>query len=135
MLRRFVVGFGLATILFGVWLLGRVHSEVGVCNVINGSNAGSTSGPRSGCVGILMSYTEGFVFVAAGLVIVVIAFTMISRRERLDLRSELRAVATDMEETRLHGQQRAGADREGRDVAAQSSGVHRQPLKINLSRA
>jgi hypothetical protein len=92
MLRKFVVGLGLTTTLFGVWLLGRVHSKVGVCNVIHGSVAGSSSGARSGCVGILMSYTEGFVFVASGLVVIAIAFTMISRRERLDLRSELRAV-------------------------------------------
>ena len=92
MLRKSVVGIGLATMVFGVWLLGRVHSVVGVCNVIVGSSKGSTGGAHSGCVNVLMSYTEGFVFLVSGLLLVVIAFTMISRRERLSLRSELRAV-------------------------------------------
>jgi hypothetical protein len=92
MLRKSVVGIGLATMVFGVWLLGRVHSVVGVCNVTVGSSEGSTRGARSGCVNVLMSYTEGFVFLVSGLLLVVIAFTMISRRERLNLRSELRAV-------------------------------------------
>ena len=39
-----------------------------------------------------MSYSLGFVFVASGLIIAVIAFTMIAKQERLDLHGELKAV-------------------------------------------
>jgi hypothetical protein len=39
-----------------------------------------------------MSYSLGFVFVASGLIIGIIALTMIAKQERLDLHGELKAV-------------------------------------------
>jgi hypothetical protein len=39
-----------------------------------------------------MSYSLGFVFVASGVIIAVIALTMIANQERLDLHCELKAV-------------------------------------------
>ena len=39
-----------------------------------------------------MSYSLGFVFVASGLIIAVIALTMIAKQERMDLHSPLKAV-------------------------------------------
>jgi hypothetical protein len=89
MLRRVVIVVGVLLAAFGVVLLGRAHTQVGVCSVSHSSTA---SGLNSSCVRTLMGYSEGFVFVASGFLIIVIALTMISRRERLDLKSELRAV-------------------------------------------
>jgi hypothetical protein len=40
----------------------------------------------------LMSYSLGFVFVASGVIIAVIAVTMIGRQAHLDLHGELKAV-------------------------------------------
>jgi len=88
-LRRVVVAMGLVLMVVGVGLLGRAHTQVGVCAV---SHSSTTSGLNSSCVQTLMGYSEGFVFVASGFLIVIIALTMISRRERIDLKSELRAV-------------------------------------------
>jgi hypothetical protein len=39
-----------------------------------------------------MSYSLGFVFVASGVIIAIIALTMIAKQERIDLHSELKAV-------------------------------------------
>ena len=39
-----------------------------------------------------MAYSEGFVFVAFGVIVVLIAFTMIARRQRFGRRFEPRAV-------------------------------------------
>jgi len=89
MLRRAVTGIGIVLIAFGVVMLSRAHTQVGVCTV---SHSSSASGLNSSCVQTLMGYLEGFVFVASGFLIVIIAVTMISRRDRIDLKSELRAV-------------------------------------------
>lgn len=90
-LRRTVIGCGLAAMAFGIWTLARAHSQVGTCTTTNG--LGTThSGIDATCVQTLMSYSLGFVFVASGLIIVVIALTMIAKQERIDLHSELRAV-------------------------------------------
>ena len=89
MLRRVVIAMGVVLMATGVALLGRAHSQVGVCTVSHSSTASALG---STCVRTLMGYGEGFVFVASGFLVVVIALTMISRRERLDLKSELRAV-------------------------------------------
>ena len=89
MLRRVVIATGLVLMVVGIALLGRAHTQVGVCSVSHSSTA---SGLNSSCVQTLMGYSEGFVFVASGFLIIVIALTMISRRERIDLKSELRAV-------------------------------------------
>ena len=90
-LRRTVIGFGLAAMAFGFWALARVHSQIGTCTASYGAN-GARSGLDTTCVKTLMSYSLGFVFVASGLIIMVIAFTMIAKQERIDLRCELRAV-------------------------------------------
>ncbi|HEY5092488.1 MAG TPA: hypothetical protein VII60_04415 [Acidimicrobiales bacterium] len=90
--KRFVIGLGVVLMLFGLWTLLQAHTQVGVCTVSGPAGAGATSGLDSTCVKTLMAYLEGFVFVACGLIITVIAFTMIARQEKIDLRAELRAV-------------------------------------------
>lgn len=92
MMKKMIAGIGLAAMVFGIWVLTRAHSEVGVCSPASPSTATAQSGLDSGCVQTLMGYAEGFVFVAAGLVIVVISLTMISRHHTFDMRAELKAV-------------------------------------------
>jgi len=53
-----------------------------------------------------MSYSLGFVFVASGLIIAVIAFTMIAKQERLDLHGELKAVPRTWAKRKLRGGER-----------------------------
>ena len=89
MLRRVVIALGVVFMATGIALLARAHTRVGVCTVARSSTASALG---SSCVRTLMGYAEGFVFVASGFLVVVIAVTMISRRERIDLKSELRAV-------------------------------------------
>jgi hypothetical protein len=91
-LKRTVIGFGLAAMTFGIWTLVRAHSRVGVCIANSPTGVVSHSGIDSACVQTLMSYSLGFVFVASGFVIIVIAFTMIARQQRFDLHSEFKAV-------------------------------------------
>lgn len=90
--RRSVIGSGVAIMGFGLWLTFQVHSAIGACTISSGAGATAKTGIDSGCVKVLMSYGEGFVFMAGGLLVTVIAVTMISRRERLDLKGELRSV-------------------------------------------
>ncbi|HUZ42285.1 MAG TPA: hypothetical protein VMU68_12955 [Acidimicrobiales bacterium] len=90
LLKRIVIGSGLASIAFGIWAFTRVYSEVGTCS--SNTGAAARSGLDSSCVQTVMSYSMGFVFVASGLIIVAIAFTMIAKQERIDLHSELKAV-------------------------------------------
>lgn len=90
-MRRTVIGFGVAAMTFGVWLLFQVHSRVGGCSVSTSTGA-SPSALDSSCARTLLSYGEGFVFVAAGVLIAVIAARMIAQRERRDLRGALRSV-------------------------------------------
>jgi hypothetical protein len=85
-IRKVVIGLGLALMAFGIWTLARAHSQVGTCTTSGATGAASHSGLDSSCVQTLMSYSLGFVFVASGLIIAVIAFTMIAKQERLDLR-------------------------------------------------
>lgn len=92
LLRKVISGTGVALVLFGIWTLEHAHSRVGVCTPIKGAGAGATTGIDSLCVKTLLSYTEGFVFVASGVIIFIIAFTMIARCQRFDLHSELHAV-------------------------------------------
>ena len=91
MLKRAVIALGVAAVTFGGWLLTFTHSHAGVCATIDGSTA-SSSGLDKGCLRVVMSYSEGFVFVVSGILVVIIAYTMINRHERLSLRSELRTV-------------------------------------------
>ncbi len=91
-LRKTVTGMGVALVIFGMWTLARTHSRVGVCTPLTGARAGAGAGIDSLCAQTLMSYLEGFVFVASGVIVVIIAFTMIARRARLDLHAELHAV-------------------------------------------
>jgi len=90
-LRRTVIGIGLAAMAFGIWALARTHSRVGNCTVTNGLGATHSSIDTT-CVQTLMAYSLGFVFVASGLILAVIAFTMIAKQQRYDLHSELKAV-------------------------------------------
>ncbi len=90
--KRIVIGLGAGLMVFGLWTLLQTHAQVGVCTVSTPTGAGAHSGIDSTCVKTLMAYIEGFVFVASGLIISVIAFTMIARQEKIDLRCELRAV-------------------------------------------
>jgi hypothetical protein len=90
--RGIVVGIGLALMAFGVYTLVRAHSQVGVCSASSGTAGAAHSGIDSSCVQTLMSYSLGFVFVASGIIIAVIAFTMIAKQERIDLHCELKAV-------------------------------------------
>lgn len=90
LLKRIVIGCGLALMAFGIWAFTRVYSEVGTCSTNTG--AAARSGLDSSCVQTVMSYSLGFVFVASGLIIIAIAFTMIAKQERIDLHSDLRAV-------------------------------------------
>jgi hypothetical protein len=90
--KRIVIGLGAVLMLFGLWTLLQAHTHVGVCTVNSPHGVGATSGIDTTCVKTLMAYLEGFVFVASGLVVTVIAFTMIARQERIDLHAELRAV-------------------------------------------
>jgi hypothetical protein len=90
--KRIVIGLGIVLMVFGLWTLLQAHTQVGVCTVSAARGASARSGLDSTCVKTLMAYIEGFVFVASGLIITVIAFTMIARQEKLDLRCELRAV-------------------------------------------
>ena len=91
-IRRIVIAIGLAGMVFGIWTLARAHSQVGTCSPSTATGATAHSGIDSSCVQTLMSYSLGFVFVASGLIIAVIAFTMIAKQERIDLHSELKAV-------------------------------------------
>jgi hypothetical protein len=91
-LRRIVIGLGFAAMAFGIYTLARAHSQVGTCSASSGVGSTAHSGIDSTCVQTLMSYSLGFVFVASGLIIAVIAFTMIAKQERIDLHSELKAV-------------------------------------------
>lgn len=91
-LRKSVTGVGVALVIFGMWTLARTHSQVGVCTPLTGARAGATSGIDSLCAQTLMAYLEGFVFVVSGVIVVIIAFTMIARRARFDRHSELHAV-------------------------------------------
>jgi hypothetical protein len=91
-LRRIVTGFGLAVLAFGIWTLAKAHSQVGTCTATSPAGAASHSGIDATCVQTLMSYSLGFVFVASGIIIAVIALTMIAKQERLDLHGELKAV-------------------------------------------
>jgi hypothetical protein len=90
--KRIVIGLGAALMLFGLWTLFQAHGQVGVCTVSGANGTGATNGIDTMCVKTLMAYLEGFVFVACGLIISVIAFTMIGRQEKIDLHAELRAV-------------------------------------------
>src|SRR5579863_9046556 len=90
-LRRIVTGLGVAIMAFGIWTLTRAHAQVGTCTTTSGLS-GSHSGIDSTCVQTLMSYSLGFVFVASGFIITVIALTMIAKQERMDLHCELKAV-------------------------------------------
>jgi hypothetical protein len=91
-LKRTVIGIGLAVIAFGIWTLARAHSQVGTCTTSTATGAAAHSGIDSTCVQTLMSYSLGFVFVASGVIITFIAFTMIAKQERIDLHAELKAV-------------------------------------------
>jgi hypothetical protein len=90
--KRIVIGLGTVLMLFGLWTLLQAHTQVGVCTVGGPHSVGATSGIDTTCVKTLMAYVEGFVFVACGLIITVIAFTMIARQEKIDMHAELRAV-------------------------------------------
>jgi hypothetical protein len=90
--KRIVIGLGTVLMLFGLWALLQAHTQVGVCTVSGSAGTGATNGIDATCVKTLMAYLEGFVFVACGLIITVIAFTMIARQEKIDLHAELRAV-------------------------------------------
>ena len=91
MLRRILIAFGVVSMLFGGFLVGHAHSTPNGCATLHAVGT-TSSGLGATCVHTLIGYSEGFVFMAAGLIVTVIAVTMISRRERLNLRSELRAV-------------------------------------------
>jgi hypothetical protein len=91
-LKRIVTAIGLAGIAFGIWTLAKAHSQVGTCTTSGTAGATAHSGIDSSCVQTLMSYSLGFVFVASGVIIAVIAATMIGRQAHIDLHSELRAV-------------------------------------------
>ncbi|HEY5439386.1 MAG TPA: hypothetical protein VIJ99_10855 [Acidimicrobiales bacterium] len=91
-LRKTVTSLGVALIVFGMWTLARTHSQVGVCTPLTGARAGASNGIDALCAQTLLSYLEGFVFVVSGVIVVIIAFTMIARRARLDRHSELHAV-------------------------------------------
>jgi hypothetical protein len=90
--RKTVTGVGIALVVFGMWTLARTHSAVGGCTPFTGARTGASTGIDSLCAQTLLSYLEGFVFVGSGVVVVVIAFTMIARRARFDSHSELHAV-------------------------------------------
>jgi hypothetical protein len=111
-IRRAVIGVGLAVMAFGIWTLARAHSRVGACTTTNGVGS-SHSGIDATCVQTLMSYSLGFVFVASGIIIAVIAFTMIAKQERIDLHAELRAVP------RTWGKRQYTTTGDGLDVATE----------------
>ena len=91
-LRKTVTGLGVALVIFGMWTLAHTHSQVGVCQPLQSGSAGTSAGIDSLCAQTLMAYLEGFVFVVSGVLVVIIAFTMIARRARLDMHGELHAV-------------------------------------------
>jgi hydrogenase/urease accessory protein HupE len=99
---------------FGIWTLARAHSQVGTCTTTNGLGA-NHSGIDANCVQTLMSYSLGFVFVASGLIVAVIALTMIAKQERIDLHSELKAVP------RTWGTRRYVATSQGLDEPADTT--------------
>jgi hypothetical protein len=110
-LRRTVIGIGLALVAFGIWTFTRAHAQVGTCSTSSPTGAAAHSGIDSLCVQTLMSYALGFVFVASGIIIAIIAFTMIARQQRIDLHSELRAVP------RTWGKRRYVATSKGLDAS------------------
>jgi hypothetical protein len=91
-LKRTVIGLGLAVMAFGIWTLTRAHAQGATCTVSTATGAAARSGLDSTCVKSLMSYSLGFVFVASGVIIAIIALTMIAQQERIDLHCELKAV-------------------------------------------
>jgi len=114
-MRRVVIGLGLAVLAFGIWTLVRAHSQVGTCATSGPTGAASHSGIDSTCVQTLMSYSLGFVFVASGVIIAIIAFTMIAKQQRIDLHSELKAVP------RTWGKRQYVATSDGLDVHRDAS--------------
>ncbi len=112
--RRAVIGVGLAVMTFGIWTLARAHSRVGTCTTSKGLGA-THSGIDATCVQTLMSYSLGFVFVASGFIIAVIAFTMIAKQARMDLHSELKAVP------RTWGKRQYVATSDGLDMASEGA--------------
>src|ERR1700689_171079 len=91
-LKRIVIGVGLAAMDFGIWTIAKAHSQGGTCSTSGAAGATAHSGIDSSCVQTLMSYSLGFVFVASGVIIAVIALTMIGRQAHIDLHGELKAV-------------------------------------------
>ena len=114
-IRKVVIGLGLAVMAFGIWTLARAHSQVGTCTTSSPTGAASHSGIDSSCVQTLMSYSLGFVFVASGVIIAVIALTMIAKQERIDLHSELKAVP------RTWGKRQYVATSDGLDVSTDAA--------------
>ena len=93
-MRRMVTFLGLAVVASGLWTLRRTYKVVGNCRVLNSTVA--TSGVDRVCSRTVFGYVEGVVLIVSGLLVVAIAMTMISRRSRMDLRCELRAVPRNM---------------------------------------
>jgi hypothetical protein len=115
-LKRIVIGVGLAAMAFGIWTIAKAHSQVGTCSTSGAAGATAHTGIDSSCVQTLMSYSLGFVFVASGVIIAVIALTMIGRQAHIDLHSELKAVP------RTWGKREYVATSDGLETATDVSG-------------
>lgn len=114
-LRRAVIGIGLALMAFGIWTFTRAHAQVGTCSTSSPTGAAAHSGIDSSCVQTVMSYALGFVFVASGIIVALIALTMIARQQRIELHSELRAVP------RTWGKRRYVATSNGLDASTDAT--------------
>lgn len=90
-MRRAVALLGLFEMMCGVWMLQRTHAVAGTCRLLTAVAA--ASGVNQACAGTDSVYTEGFVLVASGILIMATALIAIDRRVGLDLRLRFRAVS------------------------------------------
>lgn len=83
MMRRIVAFLGLVTAGVGVWLIIIEQPKNAACNAAH-STLSQTAivGTSPACTNIVWSYFEGFVLVAFGALILVVAFAMMKKTRR-----------------------------------------------------
>jgi ABC-type proline/glycine betaine transport system permease subunit len=75
--RRVTIFLSLATIAVGSWLIAKEHSMSAVCSSIAATGVGL--GYR--CMNAVASYFMGFALIAGGLLILMLAVFLMSKRE------------------------------------------------------
>ncbi len=83
MVRRIVAVSGSGLVIAGMWAIHRTSQLVNGCQ-LSSPALGTSQSVNGACVQTLARYGEGGVLVLAGLVLMVIAWRLISRQHRLD---------------------------------------------------